>query len=303
MEAANVGSSHCWPRTQHGAGAGLGCGQSAAGAALPRCDTARGMGPAAGNLRLPGFGGPTPALWGWPHGCRLWEDFGGDPLGEGPLIPFCSRAAPTWVHIIQGRCSSIQPRLLPRSMPSAEPWSGPGGFHASPREGRDPQRRPQHHSQGAAGAMLSPACASPTFSMGTCCPSLRDMFILKKKKKKKRQNQKGEMASRALRSSKINDVVKGKLSSNHSAGEVLSRHGTGTWGLVCSSSEGTRSTWRGQRGIHGAVGSTGQCSQRGQQHIPSAPCSPCTVAPWPQPLLRLSPQRGDEWETHGSCQK
>lgn len=189
MEAANVGSSHCWPRTQHGAGAGLGCGQSAAGAASPRCDTARGMGPAAGNLRLPGFGGPTPALWGWPHGCRLWEDFGGDPLGEGPLIPFCSRAAPTWVHIIQGRCSSIQPRLLPRSMPSAEPWSGPGGFHASPREGRDPQRRPQHHSQGAAGAMLSPACASPTFSMGMCCPSLRDMFILKKKEKKKAKSE------------------------------------------------------------------------------------------------------------------
>lgn len=106
------------------------------------------------------------------------------------------------------------------------------------------------------------------------------------------------MASGALRSSKINDVVKGKLSSNRSAGKALSRHGTRVWFAATQGAQDPLGEW-----IHGAVGSTGQCSQRGQQHIPSAPCSPCTVAPGPQTSLRLSPQRGDEWEPHGSCQK
>lgn len=172
-----------------------------------------------------------------------------------------------------------------------------------PQGGQGPPEEAPAPLTGSSWGHAQPCLCQPDLFHGYVLPFAQRYVYFEKKKKKKRQNQKGEMASRALRSSKINDVVKGKLSSNHSAGEVLSRHGTGTWGLVCSSSEGTRSTWRGQRGIHGAVGSTGQCSQRGQQHIPSAPCSPCTVAPWPQPLLRLSPQRGDEWEPHGSCQK
>lgn len=88
------------------------------------------------------------------------------------------------------------------------------------------------------------------------------------------------MASGALRSSKINDVVKGKLSSNRSAGKALSRHGTRVWFAATQGAQDPLGEW-----IHGAVGSMGQWDPRGS--VPSVGSStslplPAVPAQWPQ---------------------
>lgn len=155
-----------------------------------------------------------------------------------------------------------------------------------PQKGQGPPKEAACGEQPGLGLGLEPGSfsapppsASLTFSTGMYCPALRGMFVLKKKKKKSKIERE-RRPPRALRSSKINDVVKGKLSSNHSAGEMFSRPDSQT--LPASSPQGKPpGTW-----AQPEVPTLG-CSFPPQLHLPapggvyiifSAPSAPQVLA-------------------------